>query len=153
MSDDLPPPARRHSGGERSNVSRSGVFGRRSRTKARAGRPWIMASFARVEHGLSLRQHVSASLPDGTVRPVQRHQHGFATEPVKRKNLFFPLERFAVENICRTGPMFRPAGFTLPAELDAASQLRLLRCRGGVSLRLTPGAFSKRKCSKNSFMV
>ena len=41
-------------GEERSNVTRSGAFGRRSRTKAQASQPWIHVAFARVEHGLPL---------------------------------------------------------------------------------------------------
>ena len=41
----------------------------------------------------------------------------------------------------RHGPLGRPLGGY------AASELRLLRRRYGVSLRSTPGAFSKRKCS------
>ena len=40
-----------------------------------------------------------------------------------------PLERSAFENMYRPAPVFRPAGFTPPSELDAASELRLLRWR------------------------
>ena len=62
-----------------------------------------------------------------------------------------PLERFALENICRPDPVFWLAGFTPPPSLCAASELRRHRRRGGVaasvSLRLTPGAFSKREYS------
>jgi len=36
----------------------------------------------------------------------------------------------------------------LKPELNAASELRLFRCRGGVSFRSTPGAFSNRKYSE-----
>ncbi len=48
-------------------------------------------------------------------------------------------------------PVFRLTAFTPPPELYAASELRWHRRRGGrggVSLRLTPGAFSKQKCSR-----
>ena len=38
--------------------SRNGAFGRLCRTKAQAGRPWIHAAFARVEHGRPLRQRM-----------------------------------------------------------------------------------------------
>ncbi len=33
--------------------------------------------------------------------------------------------RFVIENICRPDPVFRPAGFTPPPRLNAASELRL----------------------------
>ena len=42
-------------------------------------------------------------------------------------------ERFALENTCRPGPVFRPADFTPPSELYAAHELRRLRCRGALS--------------------
>ena len=43
---------------------------------------------------------------------------------------FANLERFAFENIRRPAPVFRPAGFIPPPELDASGELRRLRRRG-----------------------
>ncbi len=49
------------------------------------------------------------------------------------------MEQFNTEVMHVRDAMFRPASFTPPPELYAASELRLLRLRGGISLPLNSG--------------
>ena len=103
--------------------------------------------------------------------PVRRTLMGYnLSHQTKRMRDRMSLERFAPEYIASRNFMFRIAGFTSPPEFmlsamsvrhtgygygsachlsdgDSASMVRLLRSRGSVSLRLAPGACSKRTCS------
>ena len=57
---------RASSGGRGSNASRSGAFGRRSRTKAQASRPWIHALSLLSPFVRLLRRLTTAARPCGT---------------------------------------------------------------------------------------
>ena len=85
-------------GGERSNVMRSGAFGRRSRTKAQASRPWIPVALSLLSPFVRLRAspddcrspvwNTGCSCGNECCRPyrsktahhAQRRQHGSATK-------------------------------------------------------------------------
>ena len=67
-----------------SDVSRSGAFARRSRTKAQASRAWIHAFAA---YG------ILQPVPEQRQHPAQRYQHGSVTEPITIIRVFsFPAQ-------------------------------------------------------------
>ncbi len=82
----------RHLGGARSgsNVSRSGAFGRRSRTKARASQPWIHAAFRPCgTRAAFAATNVAAQAGAKQHNQEQRHERGSLTQPLKSLCLNF----------------------------------------------------------------
>lgn len=103
--------------------------------------------FTGMEHGEEKRRTLAAANPDGKEYPgnalpdLQDRQERFTEEDTisaKSCLIFARLRR-----IYPCGP-----AVIFMQEIAAAHELHLLRRRGGVSHRSTPGAFSNRKCSE-----